>query len=253
MSEMSEGGRMVKDSELIKVDSKTPVEQPTTILQVIRQACTDPRIDIEKMERLLAMQEKVMAENRRTEYFAAMARLVPLLPEVGKHGQSHHGAYARLEDIDRAIRPVYAQEGFALAFDTSEEGDQAVLITGRLSHKAGHFEEKSIRLPVDKSGSKNGAQAVISTVSYGKRALTKMFFNLIEAGLDDDGNGGSEPISKDQAQDFRAAIDEVQGNMKGFLKAMKVDSIEDILVRDVKKAENLIESKRAHNANERQG
>jgi hypothetical protein len=243
---------MVKDSELIKVDSKTPVEQPTTILQVIAQAVTDPRLDIEKMERLLAMQQKIMAEDKRTEYFAAMARLVPLLPEIGKHGQSHHGAYARLEDIDRAIRPVYAEEGFALAFDT-EEADQAVLITGRLSHKAGHFEEKSIRLPVDKSGSKNGAQAVISTVSYGKRALTKMFFNLIEAGLDDDGNGGSEPISKDQAQDFRAAIDEVQGNLKGFLKAMKVDSIEHILVRDVKKAENLIESKRAHNSKERQG
>ena len=40
--------------------------------------------------------------------------------------------------------------------------------------------------------------------------------------------------------------------MKGFLRAMKVDSIEDILVRDIKKAENLIESKRAHNAKERQ-
>jgi hypothetical protein len=72
---------MVKDSELIKVDSKTPVEQPTTILQVIAQAVTDPRLDIEKMERLLAMQQKVMAEDKRTEYFAAMARLVPLLPE----------------------------------------------------------------------------------------------------------------------------------------------------------------------------
>jgi hypothetical protein len=182
-----------------------------------------------------------------------MARLVPLLPEIGKHGQSHHGAYARLEDIDRGIRPVYAQEGFALAFDTEEVDQAAVLITGRLSHKAGHFEEKKIRLPVDKSGSKNGAQAVISTVSYGKRALTKMFFNLIEAGLDDDGNGGSEAISENQAKDFRAAIDEVNGNLEGFLRAMKVESIEAILVRDIKKAGNLIQSKRDHNAKERQG
>jgi hypothetical protein len=230
-------------TELQKVEPAA-VAKASDLLGVIAQAVTDPRMDVDKMERLLAMHEKIVFEQHRTAFFAALARLAPKLPEIGKHGQSHHGNYARLEDIDRAIRPLLAEEGFALSFDSQSVDGGKIRVICRLSHTEGHSETKQIDLPVDNSGSKNGAQAAISTVSYGRRSLTKMFFNLIEAGEDDDGNGGSSAISEEQARDLNALMDEVKADRPRFLKYMGVEKTEDILERDHRKAITALEEKR---------
>ena len=217
-------------------------EQPLTVLEVIARAVMEPTIDVEKMERLLAMQERVLADDRRTQFFASLARLTEKLPEINKGGESHHGRYARLEDIDRAIRPLIAAEGFALSFDSGQV-DGGVLVTCRLSHSGGHEESKRIHLPVDKSGSKNGAQAVISTVSYGRRTLTKMFFNLIEVGEDDDGNGGSEPITGEQSANLQGMAEEYGADLGKFLQVIGAASLGEILCRDYDKAVHLLEMK----------
>jgi hypothetical protein len=216
---------------------------PSNLLAVIAQAVADPRMDVEKMSKLLDLQERIMAEQRKTAFFAALARLTPKLPEIVKHGQSHHGKYARLEDIDRAIRPLIAEEGFAISFD-SLTVDGKVRVICRLSHQEGHFETKQIDLPLDNSGSKNGAQAVISTVSYGRRALTKMFFNLIEAGEDTDGNN-LETISAEQVRDLRTLIQDTKSDEKKFLELIAgVEKLEDIQVRDLKRIVNALETKK---------
>jgi hypothetical protein len=223
----------------LEVVNKT---EATSLLQVIAQAVADPRCDVEKMERLLAMQERVVADQRRTAYMAAMARVAVDMPMIGKFGESHHGKYARIEDIDRAIRPVISKEGLSLSFDSEEIGNK-VKVTCRLSHSEGHSEEKSITLAVDNSGSKNGAQAIISTVSYGRRALTKMFFNLIEGGEDTDGNNPT-PITADQVRDLEAKLTEVGMDRKRFMVFMGVGDLADILAKDWKKAMNACDVKR---------
>lgn len=216
--------------------------RPSDLLTVIARAATDPNVDVAKMEQLYRLHQEIAAEQRKIAFMAAMARLTPKLPEIGKHGTSHHGKYARLEDIDRAIRPLIAEEGFSLSFDSTPM-DGKVRVTCRLSHADGHSETKQIDLPLDNSGSKNGAQSVISTVSYGRRALTKMFFNLIEAGEDTDGNN-LEPITPEQAKDIESLISEVGADKKRFLAYMEAESVEAILARDHKKAVTSLESKR---------
>ena len=44
-------------------------------------------------------------------------------------------------------------------------------------------------MPVDTTGSKNGVQAVASSVSYGKRYTAGLLLNITTTGEDDDGNG----------------------------------------------------------------
>ncbi|WP_122221652.1 phosphoadenosine phosphosulfate reductase family protein [Pseudomonas syringae group genomosp. 3] len=51
------------------------------------------------------------------------------------------------------------------------------------------LEATSIVLPVDATGSKNGVQAVASSVSYGKRYTAGLLLNITTTGEDDDGNG----------------------------------------------------------------
>lgn len=231
-------------SEAIVVREQSLPQQPAeNLLAIIANAAKDPNVDIEKMERLMAMHERLVTEQRRTAFMAAMARLTPKLPEIGKLGTSHHGKYARLEDIDRAIRPLIAEEGFSLSFD-SQPAEGKVRVTCKLSHAEGHFETKQIDLPLDNSGSKNGAQSVISTVSYGRRALVKMFFNLIEAGEDTDGNN-PEAITQDQVIVIRDLIKETGSNEKAFLELIAgTESVEAIQARDYKRVLNALETKK---------
>jgi len=223
-------------------------EAATDFLSLLAQAAVDPRMDVAKMERLLEMHRQVTEDQRRVAFAAAMARLQAILPQITKEGRivvsgTERSRYARIEDIDVAIRPLLAAEGFSLAFDT-EAQDAGLLISCKLSHAAGHTETRSLRLPVDMQGAKSGVQSVGSTVSYGRRYLIKMLLNLIERSEDDDGMGGSAPITDAQAADLEAMLEEVKADKGKFLVFMGVGDVKDILAKDMKKATNALETKR---------
>lgn len=243
-------------SELPAVTTHGPLpeQQPSNLLEVIARAVANPLVDVEKMEKLLAMQERVVADQRKTAYFAAMARIAPLLPEIDKNGRvAFEGKggnpgmdrrYARLEDIDRAIRPIISAEGLSLSFDTQPGEGGKIRVIGRLAHRDGHSETKQLDLPHDSSGAKNGIQAVGSTVSYGRRMIAKMFFNLMERGEDTDGNDPST-ITEEQSRDIQAAVEGAGMNMARFCVYMGVGKVADILAKDYQKALTAIDAKRA--------
>jgi hypothetical protein len=226
-----------------------PQTEASNLLQIIANAVIDPRVDIDKMERLLAMQERLVADQRKSAYMAAMARVAAVLPFVPKTSNGHYGMYSGLNDIDRVLRPIISPEGLSLSFDSApvdgKPGYVRVYCTN--SHADGHSETKQIDLEIDKSGSKNGAQAVISTVSYGRRSLTKMFYNIIEGNEDSDGNN-SAVITEDQVKDLQIMIQDVGINTPRFLLHMKVGELKDILAKDYKAALNAVEAKRIENA-----
>ena len=45
-----------------------PAEQSTSLIQVIEKAAMDPNVDIDKMERLLAMKERIDAKQSEAEF-----------------------------------------------------------------------------------------------------------------------------------------------------------------------------------------
>jgi len=233
----------------VQVRPQQALERPQTLLEVIAKAVADPRIDVDKMAKLLDLQERIVADERRTAFMEALGRLTPKLPAIGKRGVvsipgREDRKYALLEDVDRAIRPILGEEGFSMSFDT-EPVDGKIRVICKLSHKSGHFETKQIDLPPDNSGSKNGAQAIASTIAYGRRILTKMFFNLIEADADNDHDGNNPTkISQEQAKDLEAAIQEVKMDKGRFLVYMHVGDVRDILVKDLPVALNAIDVKR---------
>jgi hypothetical protein len=224
---------------------------PKDLLQVIAEAVADPRMDVAKMERLLAMHQTIVTEQRKTAYKAAMARLAPKLPQIDRNGHVVHDTktgtvdrkYSRLEDIDVAIRPLYSAEGFSLSWNTGEGPNGKIRVIGTCSHEEGHEEVRQLDLPHDSSGSKNPVQAVASTVSYGKRLITEMIFNLVSKGQDVDGESVAT-VTEDQVLNLEALITEVSADRKRFLAYMKVSSIEGILARDYVKAVAALEQKR---------
>lgn len=214
-----------------------PVSDAAAIIQVIERAARDPNIDIDKMERLLQMQERIVARQAKAAYADALARLQPTLPIIGERGAIKNSGgtvqskYALWEDIVGVITPLLAAQGFSLSFRTGNR-EGKIQVTGVLTHREGHSEETTLDLPADTSGSKNAVQAVASSVSYGKRYTAGALLNLRTGDLDDDGKAAGEKdyprITETQAADLQALITEHGGNLARLLKYFKVDSLSDI-------------------------
>ena len=210
---------MSTSTEVARVEAGAVVPmQSEAFLSVIARAAADPSINVEKMQSLLDMQMRIMERQAEAAFNEAMARLQPKLPRIVREGKASYGQgkggynYARYEDIDRMIRPLLNEEGFALSFD-SVWNDKLCTIIGKLSHSGGHSTAASIPLPLDTSGGKNGIQGMGSTLSYGKRYCVGMLLNIVTVGEDDDATyeacknidtGGYAPGTK-EAQDYVAA------------------------------------------------
>lgn len=182
------------------------VSYAASLIDVIAQAARDPSVDIDKMERLIAMQERVLGREAQTSYYADLAQMQPNLPIIDERGgiKNRDGVvqstYALWEDVNEAIRPALAEHGFSLSFRVSRaEGE--IVVTGILAHRLGHREETTLALPTDTSGSKNAVQAVGSSTSYGKRYTAFALLNLTTTGEDDDGNKAGAKIVHEAARD----------------------------------------------------
>lgn len=212
------------------------IEQPQQLAQIdqgpmysmIERAARDPSVDIDKMERLMQMQERAIAREAKAAFDASMADLQPELPTVGERGNAAgRYTYALWEDINTAIKPVLMAHGFALTFRTSF--DNGITVTGVLSHRAGHREETSITLPADASGNKNAVQAVASSVSYGKRYTAGALLNLTSHGEDDDAyRAVVETITEEQEITIAEMLEATGSDKAKFLKWAKVDAISSI-------------------------
>jgi hypothetical protein len=233
------------------VQRAEPASEATALIQVIERAATNPNVDIDKMERLLQMQERILERNAKAAYTTALAEMLPKLPVITERGaiKTRDGGiqskYALWEDINEAIGPILASHGFALTFRTGSEAN-LIKVTGVLSHREGHSEETTISLPADTSGSKNAVQAVASSVSYGKRYTAGALLNITSRGEDDDGRraGAGATLSEDQVANLEALITEVKADRARFLRHIKVRSLDEILAKNYTAVVKMLEAKR---------
>ena len=171
-----------------------PVPTDASVLwRVIERAAADPSVDLDRLDRLSRVYERMVAREAETRFNAALVKLQPQLPVLEERGEitdlngKLRATYATWEDTVDAIRPLLARHGFSLTFRPGRSAGGVPVVTGVLRHRAGHKEEAGIELPADASGDKNPVQAVGSTMSYGQRYVTRMLLNLTSRGEDDDG------------------------------------------------------------------
>lgn len=229
------------------------VETAAGIVAVIERAAMNPDVDIEKMERLLVMQERIMARNAETAFNGAMslaqAEMRPVAADASN--PQTRSRYASYSALDKAMRPIYTRHGFALSFDTGEGAPaDCVRVVCYVSHRDGHSKTYHADMPADGKGAKGGdvmtkTHAAGSAMSYGMRYLLKMIFNVAVGEDDDDGNGaGVQTITEEQAANLQALIEEVGANKAGFLRAMNVTSLDQIPAKLYQRGVKALEAKR---------
>ena len=232
-------------------DGAVAPSDAATVLQIIERAASNPQVDIDKLERLLQMRERMQANEAKAAYAAALARLQPKLPIIKERGgiKNNNGVvqsrYALWEDVVGVITPILASEGFALSFRTGNDAGN-VVVTGVLSHELGHSEQTSLTLPVDTSGSKNAVQSVGSSTSYGKRYTASALLNLRTGEVDDDGRaaGAGPRISEEQVANLEALISETGADKRKFLHYIKADDLESIPAANYEAVVKALEAKR---------
>ncbi len=204
------------------------VEQTAPILAMVERVAMNPEADMDKLERLLDMQERVLNRESEMAFNAAMSELQADMPTITKGGKIEvngqvRSKYARFEDIANEVRPLLAKHGFSISF-RSDFPEGQLEVTGIIAHKGGHREETTMRLPFDSSGSKNSVQAIGSSVSYGKRYVMCMLLNIATS-EDDDGIGAA--VSPEQTLNDLLA-NASKDLRKRFFEKSSVDSVEKI-------------------------
>lgn len=205
-------------------------EPVSPMVSMIERVALDPAMSIEKLERLLDMQERIQNASARAEYnsaFAAASAKFPSIPLNGRGDKSK--PYALLKDIISGTKPVLAQFGLALTFSVDSSGDR-VRCTAKLVHVSGHSEETTIELPKDQSGSKNAVQAVGSSQTYGQRYAAQAILGLsLGDDTEDDGKAaGGGNISAEEFIQIRDLIEQTGTDEAKFCAFLKIENVEEM-------------------------
>ncbi len=231
------------------------VEAPeiTSLDQFIMRAASDPAFDVQKFSALLDLQNKHQAAVREREFHDSLSKIQTAIPQIDQNGLIDYGAgkgkisFAKLEDIDAVIKPIYTGEGFSVSFDSKPTVDGKMIEVTGLFSAHGHKETRSITIPPDNSGGKNGTQGIASSLAYAKRHLLKMFFNIVERGKDMDGAKLKDlaPITEEQALDVLSALTETGSDVARFLKTFKIAKVAELNAGQMTEVWALIDRKRA--------
>lgn len=176
--------------------SLVPDDEATNLIAVISRASRDPGVDVEKLERLMALYERVEAKNAERAFNdsmnAAQSEMRPISADA--ENPQTHSRYATFAALDKALRPIYLRHGFSLSYD---EGDspkaEHVRVLCYCSHNGGHTRTYHRDMPADGKGAKGNdvmtkTHAAGAAGSYGARYLLKGIFNVAIGEDDSDGN-----------------------------------------------------------------
>lgn len=189
--------------------AQPPAQIGTSMLTVLERILKDPQFDIQKAEavmRLVAEQEQRMLERDARDAKRAYSRdWSAVQNEIERVRQSGRNPaignpYAKLADLDKALREVATRHGFAYRFTFAEPPQPGWIRMGMIvSHDQGHEEQHWFDGPIDNASSgrvqRTPIQSVGSTTTYLRRYLMMTVWNLVPSNdpSDDDGEASRRP------------------------------------------------------------
>lgn len=231
----------------------TTASNVTSFLDVIQRAASDPNIDVDKMSKILDMQERILNKNAEVAFNSAMVALQKEMPRIIKSSENKQTSshYAKMQNIDKVITPIYTSHGFALSFGTGESPlENHVRITCEIMHQDGHSKHRFYDLALDDKGIKGSVNKTLihasaSSITYGQRILKCLIFNLQ---LTDDVDGNKpkeETVSEEQQANLQALIDEVgESGRKALFDWLKITDLSDVPAKHYNKAVEGLERRR---------
>lgn len=212
---------MTEKNEIQVANSKSPNQ--------LIQMAIEGNADLEKLEKLLGLQERYDANEAKKVYasdFAVVQSDIEAVVKTKINPQTRSN-YAGLENVIDMAKPAYTKRGFSIIF---YEGETAVAehirVCADVLHKDGHKETYHYDVPLGGVGIKGNVNmtkihAKATSVTYGRRYLLCMIWNIPTA--DDDGNAAGEkgpiefPKPKEEEMQTIAEICALLNPAPGFM------------------------------------
>jgi ERF superfamily len=167
----------------------TPPQALTTPAELL-QIAVNQNADIDKLTKLMDLQERWERNEARKAFVAAMSEFKAHAIHIAKdRGNSQYGSrYVSLGNLVATVTPFLSQHGLSHRWEIDQ--NSGIKVTCIITHIAGHSESVAMICPPDKSGAKNPIQEIKSAITYAKVCTFESVTGLAssDANLDDDGN-----------------------------------------------------------------
>ncbi len=204
-------------SEVTLLEPAITAAEPTVMVQQI-MALANQITNPEMFDRLVAWHEREESRQKEAEFDEAMNACQADIEPVARTAENKQTGsfYAKLENVDAAIRPHYLRHGFSVAYNTVEP-----LVAGnirvecRVSRKGFsrlyYREAAPDTLGPKGTPVKTGLHGGGSTETFLRRYAVCGAFNVVFRNLDDDGVlGGARAVTAEQVDQL---LDSLEGRV----------------------------------------
>lgn len=179
-------------------------EKPDTELVVMQGAAITPMSilqiavgqgqDVDKLTKLMELQERFEANEARKAFNVAMAEFKKAPPQILKNHLVTYKPegkpevrywHSTLDNVCEKVIPALSAVGISHKW-TIAQGEFGIAVTCVLTHVLGHSEATTLRSSPDASGGKNPIQAIVSAVSYMERHSLLASVGMATEEMDDD-------------------------------------------------------------------
>lgn len=193
---------------------------PADLLRI----AVDSGADLDRLEKLMSLQERWEADQARKAFADDMARfkqkpIVIIKDNLVSYGEGRNKTeymHATIGNVVDVIVPQLAEFGFSHRWDL-EQRDGQVIVTCVITHRLGHCQKTTLMAAPDASGGKNGIQSVISAKTYLERhTLLAATGAATRDQMDDDGAAAE---MQQMAADMRKPVVKRKMSANGLIAA----------------------------------
>ena len=202
--------KKVAETAVAVVHENTPAPYENSAEALIAQAI-EKGTSVDTMERLLAMRRELKSEWSKEQYDKAMAAFQASCPtikktrEVKTDGGKVAYRYAPIESIVYQVKDALKANGFS--YTTGMElKDEAVRVTVRVTHQAGHSEETSMEVPFgSQTKVMSKSQVAAAATTFAKRYAFCNAFGILTGDEDTDARPLDTDAPKGATSQFEKA------------------------------------------------
>ncbi len=224
--------------------------QPTA-LAMIQDAIARPDIDPERLGKMLDIFERLQDSDAKKQFNEAMNAAKKEMPRViaNRVNTQTNSKYSDLEHLNDIITPIYLSHGLTLTFGTAESNKpDHIRVTCDVLHNAGHEKPYFADLPVDDKGikgtaNKTGVWGAGSTMSYARRYLELLIFDIAVHKEDDDGQTAGATIDQEQIDTLNQWIESTNADLPRFLGWLGLEKLADMSTQQFPKAMHQLKRK----------
>lgn len=209
---------------------------------------------LDTVRELMQLEREWKADKAREAYVAAMAAFKSEPIRITKdrevdytyNGKRTNYRHASLAEVVDAVVAAMGKHGLSHRWETKQEGN-VITVTCTITHQLGHSEQTTLSGSPDESGGKNKIQAIGSTVTYLQRYTLMAATGVAAADMDDDGvkaEAQAQTISAEQVAELEKLITDVGADRAGYLRYLKVESLDQLPAKSYRAAVQALEAKR---------